>query len=82
MAPILLLSSLMETCPPFTVSNSEGEQELVTLILAAISIPSLSIRRLGIYLPLLFLICFMTGTQDHFYFLCSHQTKDKRGASR
>lgn len=44
----------METWPLFTVPNSEGEQELVTLILAAISIPDLSIGRLGIYLLPLF----------------------------
>lgn len=49
MTPIPLFFSPMETCPLFTVPNSEGEQEPVALILAAISIPVLSIGRLGIY---------------------------------
>lgn len=35
------------------------------------------IRSLGTSLPFLFSVCFMAGTQDCFYFLCSHQTRDE-----
>lgn len=50
-------------------------------ILEATSTPTLSIRRVGIYFSP-FPIYFTAGTQDHFYFLCSHQTKDKLGQNR